>query len=159
MAKDGNVIIAAGNNKLFWLLCELMGRPDLKDDPRFLTVEDRVNHHQTLKAVIEEWTVQYPVAEIVGMVNAGGVPASPVNTLDQVAADTHIAVFRNMFPEIEQTGIGRMKVTNCPQRFAQAKAGPQKAAPLLGEDNAAVYQGLLGLEPETLEKLKAERVI
>lgn len=158
-ARDGNVIIAAGNDKLFWLLCDLMDRPDLKKDQRFLTVNNRVENYRILKEQIEKWSGGYAVDEIVRLANAVGVPAAPVNTLDLVVADEHIAGSRNMFPEIDQTGIGRIKVTNCPQRFSQTEAGPQRAAPLLGEDNTAVYQGLLGMTPEMLDELKAGQVI
>lgn len=158
-ARDGNAIIAAGNDKLFGLLCDLMQQPDLKTDERFLTVTDRINYHEVLKERIEQWTGQYSVKELVQMVNDAGVPASPVYTLDSVVADEHIAGARNMFPYLNQTGIGQMRVTNCSQRFANTTAGPRKAAPLLGEDNIAIYHGLLGLNLEEIENLKREQVI
>ena len=54
--KDGDVVIAAGNNKLYGLLCDVMGRPELKTDPRFLEVKDRVANHAALRDEIVPWT-------------------------------------------------------------------------------------------------------
>ena len=52
-AKDGMLVIGAGNDKLYGLLCDLMGKPELKTDPRFTSNNDRVLHHADLKPIIE----------------------------------------------------------------------------------------------------------
>ena len=48
-ASDGSVIIAAGNNKLYAMLCDVMGRPELKEDPDFLDIKDRVENHEKMR--------------------------------------------------------------------------------------------------------------
>lgn len=158
-AKDGSVIIGAGNDKLYALLCDVMKKPEMKTDARFTSIEDRVAHHCELKKIIDSWTANYEIDKIVSLLNAAGVPSSPVNTLDRVVAEPQIAEYRNMFPAIEQTGIGAMKVTNNPQRLTETVSGPSKAAPLLGEDNLPVYKELLGYSESEITKLKNNGVI
>lgn len=158
-AKDGSVIIAAGNNKLYHLLCDAMERPELKEDPRFLEVRDRVEHHEEMRKVVSEWSGKYTVDEVVKILNDIGVPSSPVNTLDRVVADPQIAGSRGMFPEINQPGIGKMKVTATAQKLTETKSYPRKPSPLLGEDNLKIYGEMLGYDGAKLEELKEKGVI
>ena len=55
-AKDGDVVIAAGNNKLYGLLCDVMKQPELKTDPRFTEIKDRVQNHAAMREIICAWT-------------------------------------------------------------------------------------------------------
>lgn len=158
-AKDGSAIIAAGNNKLYHLLCDAMGRPELKEDPRFLEVRDRVEHHEEMREIVSAWSKQYSVDEVVKILNDIGVPSSPVNTLDRVVAEPQIAKYRGMFPEIDQPGIGKMKITASAQKLTETKSYPRKPAPLLGEDNAKIYGEMLGLDEGQLAELKEKGVI
>ena len=158
-AKDGDVIIAAGNNKLFAILCDVMGQPALKEDPRFLEVKDRVANHAPLREIVSAWTQQYTIDEIDRMLNGAGCPASAVNTIDRLVTDPQIAGARGMFPEIDQPGIGRLQITAAPQKLTRTKAYPRKAAPLLGEDNASVYGEFLGYDASKLAELKELGVI
>jgi formyl-CoA transferase len=76
-----------------------------------------------------------------------------------MVVDEQIAGAREMFPEIDQPGIGKMRVTATAQKLSRTKACPRKGAPLLGEDNLAVYGRMLGYDAEKLAELKAKGVI
>lgn len=158
-AKDGDVIIAAGNNKLYGILCDVMGRPELKQDPRFLEVKDRVANHEAMYEIVSAWSKQHTVDEVDQLLNAAGCPASPVNTIDRMVVDPQIAGVREMFPEIDQPGIGKLHITAMPQKLTRTKSYPRKPAPLLGEDNAEIYQKMLGFDQAKLDELKAKGVI
>ena len=158
-AKDGDVIIAAGNNKLYGILCDVMGRPELKQDPRFLEVKDRVANHEAMYEIVSAWSKQHTVDEVDQLLNAAGCPASPVNTIDRMVVDPQIAGAREMFPEIDQPGIGKLHITAMPQKLTRTKSYPRKPAPLLGEDNAEIYQKMLGFDQAKLDELKANGVI
>ena len=158
-AKDGDVIIAAGNNKLYGILCDAMGRPELKQDPRFLEVKDRVANHEAMYEIVSAWSKQHTVDEVDQLLNAAGCPASPVNTIDRMVVDPQIAGAREMFPEIDQPGIGKLHITAMPQKLTRTKSYPRKPAPLLGEDNAEIYQKMLGFDQAKLDELKAKGVI
>lgn len=158
-AKDGDVIIAGGNNKLFAILCDVMGRPELKEDPRFLNVKDRVANHAEMREIVSAWSCQYTIDEIDKMLNDAGCPASAVNTIDRMVTDPQIAGAREMFPEIDQPGIGKLHITAAPQKLTRTKSFPRKAAPLLGEDNAAIFGELLGFDEARLAALKEKGAI
>ena len=157
--KDGDVIVAAGNNKLFGILCDVMEQPELKEDPRFLTVKDRVANHEVLREIVSAWTEQHTINEEDQQLNGAGCPASPVNTIDRMVVDPQIAGARDMFPEIDQPGIGKLHITAMPQKLTRTKSYPRKAAPLLGEDNAEIYKTMLGFDEAKLAELKEKGVI
>lgn len=158
-AKDGDVVIAAGNNKLYGILCDVMGRPELKTDPRFLEVKDRVANHDAMREEIAVWTQQHTIDEVDKLLNDAGCPACPVNTINRLVVDPQIAGARGMFPEIDQPGIGKLQITAIPPHLTRTGDQPRKAAPLLGEDNAKVYGGMLGLDESELAELKEKGVI
>ncbi len=157
--KDGDVIVAAGNNKLFGILCDVMEQPELKEDPRFLTVKDRVANHEVLREIVSAWTEQHTINEVDQLLNGAGCPASPVNTIDRMVVDPQIAGARDMFPEIDQPGIGKLHITAMPQKLTRTKSYPRKAAPLLGEDNVEIYKTMLGFDEAKLAELKEKGVI
>ena len=158
-ANDGDVIIAAGNNKLFSILCEIMEQPELKNDSRFLDVKSRVANHDDLFEIVSTWTKKYSVEEIDKKLNDAGCPASIVNTIDRLVVDRQIAGARAMFPEIEQPGRGKLQITACPQKLTRTKSYPRKAAPLLGEDNIDIYGKLLGFDENKIKELKEKGII
>ena len=157
--KDGDVVIAAGNDKLWKILCNVMGQPELTSDPRFLAVKDRVANHAPLREIVCAWTKNYTIDEIDKMLNDAGCPACPVNTIDRLVKDPQIAGARGMFPEIDQPGIGKLQITAMAQKLTRTKSYPRKAAPLLGEDNADIYGKLLGFDSDKLAELKAKGTI
>jgi predicted acyl-coA transferases/carnitine dehydratase len=158
-ANDGDVIIAAGNNKLFSILCEIMEQPELKNDPKFIDVKSRVANHDDLFKMVSSWTKKYTVEEIDKKLNDAGCPASIVNTIDRLVVDKQIAGAREMFPEIEQPGIGKLQITACPQKLTRTKSYPRKPAPLLGEDNMDIFGKLLGFSEDRINELKLKGII
>lgn len=158
-ANDGDVIIAAGNNKLFSILCEIMEQPELKNDSRFLDIKSRVANHNDLFEIVSTWTKKYSVEEIDKKLNDAGCPASIVNTIDRLVVDKQIAGAREMFPEIKQPGIGKLQITACPQKLTRTRSFPRKAAPLLGEDNIDIYGKLLGFDENKIKELKEKGII
>lgn len=157
--KDGDVIIGAGNDKLYSLLCKEMGQPELAKDPRFLTVSDRVANHEAMKEAVEAWTVTQTVDEVADRLNRIGVPSTPINTIDRVVRDPQIAGARNMFPEMDHPVAGKMKLTNNQLKFTNCPADPVHPAPTLGQDNEAVYGKFLGMDLDAVETLKKEGII
>ena len=158
-AKDGDVVIAAGNDKLFGTLCDVMDRPELKADPKFLHIKDRVANHEEMREIVSAWSSRHTIDEVDSLLNNAGCPASPVNTIDRMVADPQIAGARGMFPEIDQPGIGKLQITATAQKLTRTKSCPRKPAPLLGEDNAAIYGEFLGYDEAKLGELKVLGVI
>jgi formyl-CoA transferase len=145
-AKDGWVVVACGNQKLFEVLCnDLLKMPELIDDERFLTIPLRVINNEALKVYIEKWTVVHSVEKIVSVSLGKGVPASPIYDLAQIVNDPHIAVDREMFVEVDHPVIGRVKVNGNPVKLSETKATVRFAAPTLGQHNREII-GELGYD-------------
>jgi len=83
--RDGELMIVAGNDKLFATLCDVLGVPELRKDARFLTNPDRVANRPELLALLEEQTREWKAAELVEALVAAGVPASPVHDVGEAA--------------------------------------------------------------------------
>ncbi|KAE9528343.1 CaiB/BaiF CoA transferase family protein [Testudinibacter aquarius] len=158
-AKDGWLVIGAANDKLWHLVCKVIGREDLIQNSRYKTNPDRVKNHAEIKPLVEDWTKQYPAEEVINAMLAAGVPAAPINTIDQIVNDPHIAQDREMFVDIEHPLAGKTTLTGSHLKFSVTQTGVRTAAPLLGEHNTDIYQALLGYTPEVLSELKESGVI
>lgn len=158
-AKDGHMVIAAGNNKLYQILCDVMEKPELKDDPRFLNVVDRVENHSELKPIIEDWLKDYTIDEAVDIILEAGCPAAPINTIDRVVADPHISEAREMFVELPHPTAGNMKICGNQIKLSETPVQFNIPAPLLSEHTYEVLSEKLGMTPETYESLKEKGVL
>ena len=83
--QDGELMIVAGNDKLFAALCKVLGLPELTGDSRFLTNPDRVANRPALLALLEERTKERQSAELLEALVAAGVPVSPVHDVGEAA--------------------------------------------------------------------------
>ena len=102
-------VIGCGNQKLFTLLCnQVLNRPDLLENPLFLTNHLRCENHAPLKTEIEKWSATVTSKEAVDMILDAGVPAAPILNLKDISEDKHIAEEREMFVTIKHPIIGTM---------------------------------------------------
>ncbi len=157
--KDGYMVINGSAPKFWAILCDTMGRPELKEDPRFVTNALRVQNRVELDKIVEGWTTTLSTDELIGILLPKGFACAPILTLDQVAANEQIAGARNMFPEVEDPEVGMMRFTNSAVKLSETMPEIRCPAPTLGQHNDEVYQSLLGLSGEELEALRADGVI
>ena len=157
--KNGNIVIACGNDKLFKLLTSLMEQPNLNDDERFYTNVKRVENHALLKPIVEEWLKNMTVDEAVDKILSVGVPAAPINTIDKVVNDPHIAQAREMFVNVEHPIAGTTKLTGCHIKFSETKAEIRTAAPILGQHNFEVLSEVLDYSKEHIQELMENKIL
>ncbi len=89
-ARDGNFVLAAGNNKLWQIVCEEVGQPDLAVDPRFLTTTDRAANQTVLKEILEKVFITGTVADWLETFENRGVPCGPTNTYSEALSDAQV---------------------------------------------------------------------
>ncbi len=158
-AKDGFVVIACGNQKLYEKFCNLIDRADMITDERFLTVPLRVQNNLEQKAEIEKWTLTKTVNEVVDTVLGAGIPAGPIYDVKQITEDHHIAVEREMFIDVDHPVIGPMKVNGNPIKLMDMMPRINRPAPTLGQDNEEVFKEVLGYDDERVESLRENSII
>lgn len=155
--KDGVIAIAAPHDPQFHLLCDLIGLPELKADPRFSTEALRWENHWLLTQAIESFTRSRTKLELRDLFG-GRVPFSPIYNAQEIFSDPHFAA-RQMLPEVEQPGSSRpVAVPGVPVKLSQTPGQVRHRAPLLGEHTREILAGL-GLASERIEALVDARVI
>lgn len=116
-AKDGHLIVAAGNDALFAKLCEALGRADLATNPLFLTNATRTDHAAALRDEIEQALVGKTVAEWLDILDRAGVPSGPINDVKQALEDPQIAA-RNMVVSIDDKDVGTLRMAGNPIKLS-----------------------------------------
>lgn len=158
-AKDGWVVIAVGNNKLWEVFCDAIGTNHLLEDRTFKDNYDRVKAHEEVKRIVEEWTGTRTVREVVDFLLSKTIPCAPLYTVKDVVEDPHIAGARRMIREIEHPVAGRMKVIGSPINLSETPAEVRFAAPLLGQHSTEILKEVLNYSEDQIAALKEEKII
>lgn len=159
-AKDGQYMIGVGKDEMFVRLCEkVLKRPEVAQDPRYNCIANRVENRDGVCQILEEWSMQLTVEEVVDALLAESIPAGPLLTIKELAVDPHFNDHRQMFPYMEQPGVGPFRVTAMPIKFSDTKTQIYRPAPALGEHNEEVYGEYLGFDKQKLAELKEKGII
>ncbi len=149
--RDGHLVIAAGNDRLFGRLCQVLGHPEWARDDRFLRNEDRVRHrdalHATIEAVSRTWTTQ----ELADALDRAGVPASPISSAAEVAADPQ-ALALGIFQSAPHRTIPGFLSVGLPVLLDGVRPPLRRCPPVRGEHTAEVLAELR-FSPEEIEAL------
>ncbi len=156
--RDGMLIIAAGNQKLFEKLCrDILKRPELIADARFTDMPGRLKNQDDLQKIIEDFLKDYTVAEAEKLLLENGIPAGPILDISQILENEQVKA-REMFQEMDHPTLGRMTVNGCAVKLADTRPRIRRAAPALGQDNEEVF-GALGYGREAILALAGEKII
>ncbi len=151
--RDGYLVIAAGNDRLFARLCGALGRPEWTTDERFARNADRVRNREALHALIETRTRTWAAGELAAALDAVGVPASPIRSADEVAADPQ-ALALGIFQTVTHPAIPRLMSVGLPFLLGGDRPPLRRHPPAHGEHTREVLTEL-GLPPEEIEMLIA----
>ncbi|MBI1182234.1 MAG: CoA transferase [Alphaproteobacteria bacterium] len=127
-AQDGYIVIAAGNNGLFERLCEVLGRPDLVQDPDFATNDLRCQNVDRLAREMEFTLGGGTVAAWMEKLEAAGVPCGPINNVEQALHDPHVRA-RNMVVKVDDPVTGTLEIAGNPIKLS-AYADPPSRGPV-----------------------------
>jgi CoA:oxalate CoA-transferase len=158
-AKDGWVIIAVGNNKLWEVFCKAIDRPDLLENAAYGDNYDRVKAHGDVKQIVEQWSERLTVQEIVAFMLSRKIPCAPIYSVKQVVEDPHIAVARQMIREVEHPVAGPVKVIGSPVHMSETPAQVNTPAPLLGQHSEAVLKDILNMTRDEIAALKSIKAV
>lgn len=156
---DDWLVISVENDEEWAAFCRATGHAEWAEDDRFADVLARHENHDALDELITGWTLEQDHYEAFHLLQRAGVKAAPVLSGKELLLDPHFRE-RGHFDLVDHPVLGRRPVPrHLVARFDGFEAKVEKPAPLLGQHNREVFQGMLGLSDEELAALEAEGVI
>ena len=156
--KDGQwVFVAAANDRFWGRLAPALGLADLASDPRFAKNVDRVKHRAELEGILERTIGGLEREPLLKALEEAGVPATPVNTVDQVMEDPQTAA-RGMIDRVTHPALGEIPVVSTPVKFSAMGAGVRTPAPVRGQHTDDVLSQL-GYSSAEIAALRARKVV
>lgn len=149
--------ISASAQSIFERLMDAIGRPELREDPRFAVNMARVAHVEELDAIIGGWMCERTRADALAELDRAQVAAAPIYEVPEIFADPHFQARQSLTP-VEDPDLGSITLVNVAARFSETPGQITRTGPALGEHNAEVY-GALGLDDDELETLRRDGAI
>ncbi len=161
--EDRWIAVTCATQEHWQALATVAGQPEWLADPRFAGVASRQAHHDELDALIESWTSTVEPYELMRRLQAAGVPAGVCQTAgDRCDSDPQLAHL-GWLTELTGTRIGSWPLAEVPVRMSETPpylgGRGNRAAPLYGEDNAAILTGLLGMSEDEVAELTEQGVL
>jgi crotonobetainyl-CoA:carnitine CoA-transferase CaiB-like acyl-CoA transferase len=157
--RDGrDVIIGANQDSVFRRLCETMGQPGLADHPDYATHRARGENQQAIDDQVAAWTRHHDSQTIVDILAQAGVPASLVYRAPDMLEDPHFQA-RESIVEVPDRHGKPLPMQNVFPRLTDTPGRVRHVGPALGEHTEAILSDWLGYSSDTLDALRAERVI
>ncbi|WP_027724473.1 CaiB/BaiF CoA transferase family protein [Tuberibacillus calidus] len=138
-ARDGEMAIAVGNDRQFRQLCHIIGAPYLADDPRFETNPKRLEHIDELESAINEALRAKSVNDWTALFMQAGIPAGPIQTVDQVFSDPQVKA-REMVTELTHPTAGPLSLVASPIKFSKTPVVYERHPPLAGEHTEEILK-------------------
>jgi formyl-CoA transferase len=157
-ARDRWFMLGVANDRQWGQMCQAIGHPELKDDPRFVTNSDRLANRDALTKIIGEAFITRDASEWLAELEKVGIPCGSINTLPEVFNSPQ-AEARNLALTVEHSTAGQIKVPGFPYKFSQTPAEVHLPPPTLGEHNEKVLTELLGYSVEDVVRLREQGAI
>jgi formyl-CoA transferase len=154
---DGYINIAANKQEQWEAVCDVLGLPELKKDPRFEERDTRKKNRKALTPLLEAKLTAKPTAEWVAALNAADVPSGAILGLEEALRQPQV-VHRDVLKKVPLAGFGDIEVFGLTAMFEKTPGAVETPPPELGEHNAAIYAAL-GLTAAEQAELKAKGVI
>jgi len=155
--RDGELMIAGGNDRLFALVCDVVDLPELVSDERFRTNPERVRNREALVAILSARLREQDTAHWHRALTEGGVPAAPVADIADVVASEQTRALEILEPHTHPR-IPDLRLVGLPVSFDGERASNRSAPPLVGEHTAEVLAEA-GYSRDEIEELEAVGVV
>jgi len=152
-SSDGRHVVIAGNSDaIFRRLMQVVGRPDLADDPQLASNDGRVCNNALLDAAITAWTTRQTMDEILARLDAADVPAGRIYSVADIVDDPHYAA-REMILPTELPGDVTVKMPGIAPKLSETPGAVRWPGPSLGQHTDEVLAGL-GLQAGDIAQLR-----
>ena len=156
--KDGNIILACGNDNLFNKFCEAAGCMHLAQDARFSTNGQRVRNRDEITRLLDEVFAARPTREWVELLDAAGVSNGPINNIAQVFEEPQV-IARGLKFELPHAIAGKVPLVASPMRFSETRLKYDVPPPALGQHTDEILRSVLRKSDAEIAKLKEGGVV
>lgn len=156
--RDGDILLGGGNDRLFGVLCDRLGRPEWKEDPKFKINAQRVANREELEGAIEKLTKTKSTQEWLDVFEGSGIPYAAVNDVLATLTHEHTKA-RNMVVEVEHDQCGPMRLVNSPVKYSETKPQVRSPPPTLGQHTEEVLREHLGMDESRIRELQEKGVV
>ena len=150
---DGELVLAVGNDEIWKRFCRVAGLDALAGDARFVTNAGRVSHYAELRPLVAAALRRRSRADWVAALDAAGVPAGSVRDLGEVFSDEHLRA-REMVETVQHPAAGPIQVLGLPIKLSETGGRIRRPPPVLGEHTESILMADLGLDAETVARLR-----
>jgi formyl-CoA transferase len=157
-AQDRPLALAVGNDRQFRTFCAVAGRPELAEDPRFITNTDRLDHRDELIPLVAAAIAERPADDWLRVLNDAGVPAGPINTIPQALADPQVQAL-GLLRTLPHPTAESIQVVGPPVHLSETPMEPRSAPPRHGEHTEEVLREVLGISSEEIKRLREEGAV
>jgi crotonobetainyl-CoA:carnitine CoA-transferase CaiB-like acyl-CoA transferase len=155
---DGQwIFIAAANDRFWQKLARALGLTWMVGDPRFAKNLERVANRAELEAILEDTIGRYERDPLLELLEEADVPATPVNTVDQVMTDPQ-TIECGIVQRVDHPRLGEIPVIGTPLKFSRMAPGVRHAAPMRGQHTEAILAEC-GYAPDRILQLRDKKVI
>ncbi len=156
---DGeHVAVSIGSQRMFGRLARALERPDLADDPRFGSLERRVEHGTVLDELLAAWFGALPLAEAMRRLEEADVVAGPVYDVRRIFGDPQYAA-REDIVEVPDPDFGRVRMQAVVPKLSRTPGRVVHPGLDRGAHNEEIYRDVLGLGADELDRLRRQQVI
>ena len=156
--RDGQwIFIAAANDRFWGKLARAIDLGGMAEDPRFAKNQDRVRNRAELEGILEQAIAQRDREPLLKILEEADVPATPVNTVDQVMNDPQTAE-RGIVQRVRHSKLGEIPVVGTPLHFSRMSPGVRRAAPQRGEHTDEILAEH-GYTPARIQALRDKNVV
>lgn len=148
-AKDGQIIVGAGNDRLWIKLCNLLDKNELIVDERFCDNAKRTVNYRELHAILNDILKNKTIDEWMIVLEEAGIPCAPINDVARIIDDQQIKA-REMIVEVEHPVAGNLKMPGVPVKLSLTPGSVRTAAPLLAHDTEEILGELFGWDAQTI---------
>ncbi len=156
--RDGNLMLAVGNDRQFEKCASTVGKPELSDDPRYADNASRIENRTSLVECLQTQLQEKTTGEWLAAFAESGVPAGPINDIGEVLSNAH-ARERALVRRIENAAGESVPMVSNPVDFDATPVSYRQAPPLLGEHTDEVLREWLGYSADTIAVLRNEDAI
>lgn len=157
-AKDGKVAIVSLTARQWKDLTEIIGRPEMAEDPKFSNLIAQIHNHEEAVELIEEWTTGRTSQEIISILERKKIPCGIAYTSAQVNDDENLKQ-REMFRRVHHEKYGDIDIPGFPFKFSDVSGSIRMPAPGLGEHSRFILEQWLGYTSEEVRALYGKGII